>query len=166
MIPINFSDLSILIVDDSVPMLAILRECLRAFGAKKIHETREATEAFEIIQANTIDLVIVDYRMAPLDGLEFTKILRRSKNKNDKQIPIILLTAYSERQRVLSARDAGVTDFLTKPISAASLHDRIISVITSSREFIDTTKFSGPDRRRRTDDDIVGGEQDRRSSAR
>jgi two-component system, chemotaxis family, chemotaxis protein CheY len=163
MIPTEFENLSILTVDDSPQMLGILRECLRAFGAKKILEARDAVDAFEIIRANTVDLAIVDYLMQPLDGLEFTKIVRGSNYGDEYKMPIIILTAYTEREKIIAARDAGITDFLMKPISAASLHDRILAAVNSKRDFVETKKFIGPDRRRRQKDGLREGQQDRRS---
>ncbi|MBL4821624.1 MAG: response regulator [Gammaproteobacteria bacterium] len=145
----DFSELSILTIDDSPQMLAILRECLKAFGAVNIHEADDAADAFEIIRTQPVDLVIVDYLMEPLDGLDFIRLVRTAQDSPNKQLPIILLTAYTELSRVKEARDAGASGVMQKPISAANLYDRICTIICSEKEFIRGRKFTGPDRRRK-----------------
>jgi two-component system chemotaxis response regulator CheY len=74
-------------------------------------------------------------------------------------VPIIMLTGHSEKQRVVSARDAGVTEFLVKPISAKSLYDRIVNVVVNPRPFIKTNAYFGPDRRRNVNPNYVGTER-------
>jgi DNA-binding response OmpR family regulator len=75
--------------------------------------------------------------------------------------PMIMLTGHSERRRVTAARDAGVTEFMVKPISAKALHQRILSVIANPRRFIRTKTYFGPDRRRNTMPNYTGPERRR-----
>ncbi len=97
-------------------------------------------------------MVIADWLMHPLDGLDFTRIVRTADDSKRPQTPIILMTGHTERENVVHARDAGVTEILAKPISARSLHDRIISVIINPRPFVLCQSYTGPCRRRQ----IVG----------
>jgi DNA-binding response OmpR family regulator len=70
-----------------------------------------------------------------------------------------MLSSHSERQKVLMARDAGVNEFLTKPVSAKALHDRIVSVVMRPRPFVNTKTFFGPDRRRFVMPNFSGSER-------
>lgn len=140
-----------LIVDDNHHMVRILRTILRGFGATQIAEASDAADALEAMQSHPIDIIIVNFMMQPLDGLDFTRLIRKGEDIANPFVPIILLTAHTERSRVLEARDAGVTEFCRKPVSAKDLFARIRAVIESPRPFVKTKKFLGPDRRRRTD---------------
>src|SRR6185436_8595600 len=71
-------------------------------------------------------------------------------------VPIIMLTGHSEKKRVTAARDAGITEFLAKPISAKGLYERIVNVVASPRPFIKTKTYFGPDRRRMINPNYVG----------
>ena len=70
-----------------------------------------------------------------------------------------MLTGHSEKKRVVSARDAGVTEFLAKPISAKGLYQRIVNVVANPRPFIKTKTYFGPDRRRNVNPNYVGTER-------
>jgi DNA-binding response OmpR family regulator len=74
-------------------------------------------------------------------------------------VPIIMLTGHSEKHRVTSARDAGITEFMAKPISAKSLYQRILNVVANPRPFIKTKTYFGPDRRRNVTNSYVGPER-------
>jgi CheY-like chemotaxis protein len=89
--------------------------------------------------------------MAPMDGLALTRFLRTSPASPDPFLPIIMITGFADRERVHAARDAGVTEFLVKPISAAALFSRIYSIIANPRPFVRIGGYFGPDRRRRVD---------------
>ena len=75
------------------------------------------------------DIVFVDYRMEPIDGAELTRKIRAGEEGIDPYIPIIMVTGYSDMRRILEARDAGVSEYLVKPISAKLLYMRICAVI-------------------------------------
>lgn len=156
----DLSPLSFLVVDDNHHMISILRELLRALGAGSIHDARDAADAFEIVRSSPIDVAIVDYLMEPLDGLDFIRLIRTAGDSCDPELPIILLTAYTERSRIQEARDAGATDILQKPVSAARLYQRIQTLLHTDRSFINTPRFTGPDRRRDRPKEFSG--QDRR----
>jgi two-component system, chemotaxis family, chemotaxis protein CheY len=74
-------------------------------------------------------------------------------------VPIIMLSGHSEKNRVMQARDAGVTEFLAKPIAAKALYERILSVVLNPRPFIRTATFFGPDRRRNVNPNYFGPER-------
>lgn len=155
-----FERMRTLIVDDNQHMINIVRVIMRGFGAKDFHEARDAADAFDVVKHDGIDLIIVDYQMNLLDGLDFIKLVRTAKDSPNQYVPIIMLTAHSERSRVTAARDAGVTEFCCKPVTALDLYRKIVAVANSPRSFVKTSSYFGPDRRRRRGVEFTG--QDRR----
>ncbi len=152
----NLDRIRVLIVDDNLHMIFIVKTLLRGFGLKDFLEARDAVEAFEIANSEPIDLIIVDYEMDILDGADFIRLVRNGNDSQNPYIPIIMLTAYSERSKVEAARDAGVTEFLAKPVNAIDLYKKIASIVNSPRPFIRTSNYFGPDRRRHVSMDFRG----------
>jgi two-component system, chemotaxis family, chemotaxis protein CheY len=148
--------ITVLIVDDNAHMRVIIKELLRAAGVQDIKEASEPTEAFEFLKSVPIDLLLVDLSMPIIDGVEFTQMVRTSSDSPNPFLPIIMVTGHSERSRVSAARDAGVNEFLVKPVTAKSLMDRITSVVNSPRSFVRSGTYFGPDRRRKTDPGYSG----------
>ena len=155
----DLSDLSFLLIDDNNYMLSIIKTLLRGFGVHEIHEAHDAAEAFEEFRNVQIDIIVLDYAMDTLDGIEFARMVRTADDTPNPYIPIIMLSAYSERYRVTDARDVGITEFLRKPICAQDLHERIIQVIDNPRAFIRTPRYFGPDRRRTNNINYKGEER-------
>tara|TARA_R110002096_G_scaffold61653_1_gene153170 strand:+ start:974 stop:1522 length:549 start_codon:yes stop_codon:yes gene_type:complete len=145
---IDFSRLKILLVDDNAYMLTIMRTLLNGFGVKSIFESRDPAEAFDMVRADTVDIIITDYQMEILDGLDFVRLVRTADDSPNPMVPIVMLSAYSERSRVKMARDAGVTEFCCKPITARDMFAKLTSIINEPRAFIRNKTFFGPDRRR------------------
>ena len=86
-------------------------------------------------------------------------MIRQPGSSGNPYVPIIMLTGHSEKRRVTIARDAGVTEFLAKPISAKALYQRILTVVASPRPFIKTKTYFGPDRRRNVTVKYIGPER-------
>jgi CheY-like chemotaxis protein len=145
-----------LIVDDNREMRFLLRCLLRAGGMISIAEAETAEQAFEVMSGQPIDLVIVDWMMQPIDGLEFTRMVRWSPQSPNPYAPILMVTAHTEASRVARARDAGVNGFVRKPVSARILYERITSALTDPRAFVRSDTFMGPDRRRGMAHDYPG----------
>ncbi|MCR9128803.1 MAG: response regulator [Alphaproteobacteria bacterium] len=144
----NLSKVSALVIDDNAHMIHIVRSMLLGFGISRTYESRDAADAFDITRHEPVDLIIVDYQMPILDGLEFTRIVRTGNDSRNPFVPIILLTAHTERSRILSARDAGVTEVCAKPINAHQLWTKIAACVNKPRSFIRAPDYFGPDRRR------------------
>lgn len=140
-----------LIIDDNVHMINIVKTILRGFSMKHFYEAKDAADAFDLVKSEAIDLIIVDYQMDLLDGLDFIKLVRTAEDSPSPFVPIIMLTAYSERSRVIAARDAGVTEFCNKPVNAQEMFRKLVSVIDHPRDFVRTASYFGPDRRRHSD---------------
>lgn len=146
----GISDIHVLIVDDNRQMRFLMRSLLRAAGVDRVSEAQSALEAFETMSNSAVDLILVDWKMAPVDGIAFTKMVRLSAESPNPYVPILMMTAHTETSRVAAARDAGVTGFLKKPISARLLFERVSNALLDARMFIRTPDFFGPDRRHGT----------------
>lgn len=164
----TLNDIHVLVVDDNKQMRFLLRSLLRAAGVGRISEACDAPQAFEAMVLSPVDLVLVDWKMRPMDGLAFTRKIRTASDSPNPYVTILMLTAHTEISRVAAARDAGVSGFLKKPISSQLLFDRIGNALTNPRTFVRTHDFFGPDRRfgasshyagplRRASDDRGGG---------
>ncbi|MDD9902123.1 MAG: response regulator [Rhodospirillaceae bacterium] len=155
-------NLNILLVEDNFTMRTLLRDVLTAFGVKSIVSVSDGGRAWNELRHFQADLAIVDWNMRPVSGLQFVRRVRTGKDSPNNFLPVILLNAYSERRRVMLGRDAGVTEFLVKPVTPKRLYDRIAAIIESNRGFIRSKTYFGPDRRR-SDKGIPG--QDRRNQS-
>jgi DNA-binding response OmpR family regulator len=122
---------------------------LQTLGISQVEEARDGADGWQHLQRFHADFVIADWKMEPMNGLTFSRKIRHAENSPNRFLPIIMVTGYSELSLVAEARDAGVNEFLTKPISARSLVGRIVSVITAPRPFVEAGDYFGPDRRRR-----------------
>lgn len=143
----SLSDLHLLVVDDNAQMRQLVRALLRAGGIHRVSEAETAPDAMTLMRTHPIDLVLLDWKMAPIDGLAFTRSVRWDTRSPNPYIPILMLTAHTEASRVAAARDAGVTGFVKKPISARLLFERLTSALTDTRMFVRSDDFFGPDRR-------------------
>ncbi len=145
----DISRLRILIVEDNVHFSTLLLSILQALGVENIEEARDGSEALEVLKGYPADLAIVDWKMDGIDGVECARLIRADNESPSRFLPIIMVTGYTEKKLIGDALDAGVNDFLAKPISARSLMSRITSVLSESRPFVDVDSYFGPDRRRR-----------------
>ena len=102
--------LQVLLVDDNQHMRQITSAVLQSAGVRKVREAADGGAALEILRAQSVDLAIVDFNMFPLDGVEFTRLVRNSPDTANPYLPIIMMTGHSEKSRVYEARDAGVGD--------------------------------------------------------
>jgi len=128
---------------------------LPAARAAEFHRHNEITEAtngqaaIALLHAHSPDLVLTDLAMAPMDGLEFTRHIRNHEDSPNPFVPIIMVSGHTEKHRVEAARDAGVTEFLAKPVNAHNLFSRIAEIVGRPRAFVRCDTYFGPDRRRR-----------------
>jgi len=146
-------------VDDNAHMLNIVKTILRGFGAVHVFEAKEPQEAIHRLRNDAIDIVVLDYLMGDEDGIDFLKKLRHETDSPAPFVPVIMLTAHSERARVEAARDAGVTEFCAKPVTAAEMIRKVGAVIDHPRHFVRSGTYFGPDRRRRADPNFKGPER-------
>lgn len=145
--------LKILLVDDNHHMRMLISEILRAIGVRheSIHEAGNGAEGLQAMRNHSFDMIMTDLAMEPLDGIDFVRLVRTSANSPSPMIPIIMITGHSTLQRVSEARDAGVSEFLAKPLTARGVVERLRQAIDHPRPFAKTATYFGPDRRRRAD---------------
>jgi CheY-like chemotaxis protein len=145
-----------LIVEDNQHMRGLLRSLLNSAGMHDIHEAADGSAALTVLAARKCDFILCDLAMQPMDGLEFTREVRRSKTGANPFVPIIMISGYTEKRRVEAARDAGVTEFLAKPVTSQSLYSRIAEIMERPRAFIRSGSYFGPDRRRKATENYAG----------
>jgi PleD family two-component response regulator len=145
----SFANVKALIVDDNRNMRLLLRTMLQAVGIQQIFEASDGESGFAQLINCKPDIVITDLSMEPMDGIAFTQKVRQSKSSPDPFVAILMVTGHTERARIEAARDAGVTEFLAKPITAQSLLSRLAIIVDRPRPFIRCEVYFGPDRRRR-----------------
>ncbi len=142
---------SALILDDNAHMRGLLRVILASFGMRRIEEAADCNEAIGHVAGGDIDIAFVDFKLGGLDGIDFCKQIRTGPDSPNRYLPLVMITAYSERGRVLEAVNAGVDEFLVKPVRAVDVANRVNAVIERRRPFVKTGGYFGPDRRRRDD---------------
>jgi CheY-like chemotaxis protein len=141
-----------MIVDDNMYMRQLVRRVLRGLGVSTIREALDGSEALTKMRDEVPDVLVTDWVMDPMDGIELTRYIRKSPESPNPYMPIIMMTGFAERTRVFTARDVGVNEFLVKPVSAQTLFSRISAVIERPRQFVRIGDFFGPDRRRKKDE--------------
>ena len=143
--------LKILIVDDNHYMRVLLGEILRAVGVRHIFEAGDGAGGLQMMRDRDVDVVMTDLSMQPLDGIDFVRLLRNSPDSRATMTPVIMITGHSTIMRVNEARDAGVNEFLVKPLTAKGVIERLHQVIENPRAYVRAEGYFGPDRRRRQD---------------
>ena len=155
--------LKILLIDDDKLIRDLAFSILNSLGAKDVYVASDALKGYEYFQQLNPDLIVVDWKMEIMDGLEFTKKVRTADNSTNPYVPILMISAFAHAEGVCTARDSGVTEFVAKPFSGNVLLSKIYQAVERPRTFIKTDAFFGPDRRRR-DDPFYNGEERRQQS--
>jgi PleD family two-component response regulator len=154
--------ISFLVVDDKSYMRRVVKSVLETLGARLIEEASNGREALNILRQWPPDIVLSEWWTAPLSGLELLRVVRAEKGPV-RFTPMIMVTSETRRERVIGARNAGVTEYVAKPITAKGLFLRIREIVERPRPFVDTSVYFGPDRRRRTE--VMNEGADRRGMA-
>ncbi len=121
-------NMNILIVDDYSTMLRIIKNLLKQLGFSNVDEATDGTMALEKIKGKSYGLVISDWNMEPMTGIELLKQVRGS-NDNYKDVPFIMITAESKTENVVAAKQAGVNNYIVKPFNAETLKGKMASVL-------------------------------------
>ena len=148
----KFQNISVLLVESSEPMLALARDVLRTFGVKRIHFAYDIQKGFDIFLRENPDLVITDWLGDSNDGLALIKQMRTDSRSPNPLVPIILMTGFTYKDKIFSARDAGISELLVKPYTAHGMYHKIENLIEKPKAFVKTTNFLGPDRRHKMED--------------
>jgi two-component system chemotaxis response regulator CheY len=153
---LRYDLLKIMLVDDNRHMRVMLSEILKAVGVRHIFEASDGAQALQAMRGQGIDIIMTDLSMQPLDGIDFVRLLRRSPDSPNQMCPVIMITGHSTMARVNEARNAGVNEFLAKPLTARGVVERISQIVEHPRPYVKTEAYFGPDRRRRNDPNFPG----------
>jgi CheY-like chemotaxis protein len=145
-----------LVVDPNGFMRGLVADSLRRLTVTNIAAAANALEAFTTGRTFKPDIVFVDWDAGNMSGLEFTREVRRNTTGIAREIPIILLAGIIDHDQLMSARQAGINEFLLKPVSAQHVLSRVEEVVLRPRKFIDSRNYVGPCRRRKEDPAYAG----------
>jgi CheY-like chemotaxis protein len=122
----DLANLRVLVVDDSREICRIVSTVLQPV-VKELRTCEEPNLALKIYRDWRPDLVIVDFEMGAMTGADFTKRLRNLEAKVGRRTAVLMMTAHTDKRRVLEARDAGVDDLVVKPITVGALTRKMLS---------------------------------------
>lgn len=145
--PPKLSNVNILLADGDLYMSGILYHMLHTMGFSNVTRVSNGQKALELIESKSIDILITEWSMEGLQGLDLAQHMRDPDRSSHLTMPIIMMTGRAERHNVEQARDFGVTEFLVKPVTTAMLFDRIRRVFDHPRDFVLAPHYVGPDRR-------------------
>ncbi len=116
-------DIKVLIVDDMATMRRIIKSLLEQLGFKNIDEAEDGAIALEKLKKGNYDLVITDWNMPNMTGLELVQEIR--KDPQLKEIPVLMVTAEAKKENVIAAIKAGVNNYIVKPFTAETLKEKL-----------------------------------------
>ncbi len=120
-------NMKILIVDDYKTMLRIIRNLLKQLGFMNVEDAIDGSSALQKLRDSDYDLIISDWNMEPMSGLQLLKEVRADVKM--KEIPFIMITAESKSENVIAAKEAGVSNYIVKPFNAATLKGKLTTVL-------------------------------------
>ena len=121
------TSIKVLIVDDFATMRRILKNILKQIGFKNILEADDGTTALEVLDRQSVDLIISDWNMPKMTGLELLKSVRASDRY--KEIPFLMVTAEAQKQNVIEAVQAGVSNYVVKPFTAEAISEKLTKIL-------------------------------------
>jgi CheY-like chemotaxis protein len=139
--------LKVLIVDDEPTMRKVTRSLLHVIGVNTVYEAYDGRSGLDGICRWEPDVVILDWAMPSPNGPEFVRRVRTPGTFPFPDVPIIMLTAYGDRSRVVEAVNLGVNEFLLKPVSSTALYARLFSVFANPRPMVRKGDYYGPEPR-------------------
>jgi DNA-binding response OmpR family regulator len=159
----SLSSIKIMMIEDDNIMASLIRDVLDIMGFRNVILYKDGASALQDIEINNYDLILCDWKMPGMSGIDFTKKLRLLELAKKRYTPLILITGKAQEEDVRTARDAGVTEYLIKPFSVVSMCEKVKSILERPRDFVISDAYVGPDRRRRNDKSSIPHGIDRRS---
>ena len=156
---VRIQALCVLVVDDNQYMRKMIRNLLVNCGIKDIYEAGDGISALDTIRTVGPDVVILDWEVPLLKGAELVRIVRSPGVFPMPDIPIVMLSGYGERWRVLEAVRLGVNEYLIKPVSAKAIYDRLVSITLQPRPTVRLGDYYGPEPRKLATDAVENIEQ-------
>jgi len=149
--------LKILLVEDHDAHAATLTAMLQAFGIRRIDRADDVEAAVRLLRAGTLyDLMLCDFNLGVINGLSLVKAVRQNDRLTNRYMPIVMVTGDTKPERIVAAREAGVNNFLSKPVEPPILLRTVQAILNNPRAFVETKTYFGPDRRNRQTDGVQG----------
>lgn len=121
------TSIKVLIVDDFATMRRILKNILKQLGFTNLVEADDGTTAWEALEGQSIDLIISDWNMPKMTGIELLRKVRASDKY--KKTPFLMVTAEAQKQNVIEAVQAGVSNYVVKPFTAEAIFDKLAKIL-------------------------------------
>ncbi|HKK89913.1 MAG TPA: chemotaxis response regulator CheY [Desulfobacteraceae bacterium] len=121
------TSIKVLIVDDFATMRRILKNILKQIGFKNLLEADDGTTALEVLEKQSVDLVISDWNMPKMTGLELLKAVRA--HERYAKVPFLMVTAEAQKQNVIEAVQAGVSNYVVKPFTAEAISEKLEKIL-------------------------------------
>ncbi|WP_300454991.1 response regulator [Desulfobacula sp.] len=120
---------SILIVDDSLPMRSVIKRTLKAagYGSSELLEAANGKDALELMNNSWVDMIITDYNMPVMNGLELIKALK--KDDLSKDIPVVVVSTEGNASKIKEFMSSGAHGYITKPFTAETIRDLIVTIL-------------------------------------
>lgn len=128
----KFKSLQVLVVDDMDSIRNLVNACLNELGVRKVVLSPNGSVAWNQLKDSAIDLIICDWDMPQMSGLELLRLVRASKPHS--HIPFLMLTGSTEKEKVIGAVEAGASDYLSKPFSPQDLESRVIKLLSKIKK--------------------------------
>jgi two-component system, chemotaxis family, chemotaxis protein CheY len=155
----EFKGILPLIVDPDLQSKTLLRKILAAFGVERIMSAQATDDALMMLRRENFDIVFLDDMAGPLKPLHFLKMVRRDPHTRDPAMPVILMATGIDAVKVTTARDAGMSDVISKPPNLPAIERQLRAVLGPRRPFVVAKNFIGPDRRHMREDRRTFGER-------
>lgn len=123
-------DMNVLVVDDAATMRRIVRSLLRELGIKNVREAEDGERAFEDLKRQKADLVVSDWAMPKMTGIELLRAIRQDEAL--KETPVLMVTAESKKENILEAVQAGVNNYIVKPFNSKTLEDKLNKIFKAA----------------------------------
>jgi two-component system chemotaxis response regulator CheY len=120
---------SILIVDDSLPMRSVIKKTFKTagYGSSEFHEAANGQEAIEVMKNGWIDIVMTDYNMPVMNGLDFLQTIK--KDDLLKEIPVVVISTEGNEEKIKEFMDSGAEGYITKPFTPEAIRDLLTSIL-------------------------------------
>ncbi len=145
----KIDDLSVILFDQHRESRQLVRDMLITTGVMDVRESGNIDDLLDKLRIKQADLVLMELPDDSKAGVAIVRAIRNPQKSPAPKVAITVITGLTDKKRVLAARDAGVNDFIAKPVSADSLHKRLARLVENPQEFVENDAYFGPDRRRR-----------------
>lgn len=123
----DWSTMHVLLVDDIKSMRSMIRGLLFKVGLQKVSDAADGFEALSVLKQEKIDLIVSDWNMPKMDGLELLKAVRGDEKY--KHIPFLMITAENRKENVIDAIQAGTSEFIAKPFTDGTLREKLNKIL-------------------------------------